>query len=67
MGVTSGASVPESLVDQLLEALSVHGFDDVEVVTEVEESVISRCPRIAQGPEGSCCCRDLISGAGSSA
>ena len=44
VGVTSGASVPESLVDQLLEALSVHGFDDVEVVTEVEESVIFALP-----------------------
>ena len=44
VGVTSGASAPESLVDQLLEALSVHGFDDVEVVTEVEESVIFALP-----------------------
>jgi len=44
VGVTSGASVPESLVDQLLEALSVHGFDDVEVVTTVEESLVFALP-----------------------
>jgi 4-hydroxy-3-methylbut-2-enyl diphosphate reductase len=44
VGVTSGASVPESLVDQLLDALADHGFDEVEVVTTVEESLIFALP-----------------------
>jgi 4-hydroxy-3-methylbut-2-enyl diphosphate reductase len=42
--VTSGASVPESLVDQLLDALAVYGFDDVEVATTVEESLVFALP-----------------------
>ncbi len=44
VGVTSGASVPESLIDQLLEALAVYGFDDVEVATTVEESLVFALP-----------------------
>ncbi|MEZ5185344.1 MAG: 4-hydroxy-3-methylbut-2-enyl diphosphate reductase [Candidatus Nanopelagicales bacterium] len=44
VGVTSGASVPESLVEQLLDALAVYGFDEVEVVTTVEESLIFALP-----------------------
>jgi 4-hydroxy-3-methylbut-2-enyl diphosphate reductase len=44
VGVTSGASVPESLVDQLLDALAVYGFDDVEVATTVEESLVFALP-----------------------
>ncbi len=44
VGVTSGASVPESLVEQLLDALEEHGFDEVEVVTTVEESLIFALP-----------------------
>ena len=44
VGVTSGASVPESLVEQLLDALEDHGFDEVEVVTTVEESLIFALP-----------------------
>jgi 4-hydroxy-3-methylbut-2-en-1-yl diphosphate reductase len=44
VGVTSGASVPESLVEQLLDALEEYGFDDVEVVTTVEESLIFALP-----------------------
>jgi 4-hydroxy-3-methylbut-2-enyl diphosphate reductase len=44
VGVTSGASVPESLVDQLLEALAVHGFEDIELVTTVEESLVFALP-----------------------
>jgi 4-hydroxy-3-methylbut-2-enyl diphosphate reductase len=39
VGVTSGASVPEILVTQVLERLAQHGFDDVEVVEAMEERV----------------------------
>jgi 4-hydroxy-3-methylbut-2-enyl diphosphate reductase len=44
VGVTSGASVPESLVEQLLDALAEHGFDEVEVVTTVEERLVFALP-----------------------
>jgi 4-hydroxy-3-methylbut-2-enyl diphosphate reductase len=44
VGVTSGASVPESLIEQLLDALENHGFDEVEVVTTVEESLVFALP-----------------------
>ena len=39
VGVTSGASVPEILVKDLLEWLAGHGFKDVETVTAIEESL----------------------------
>jgi 4-hydroxy-3-methylbut-2-enyl diphosphate reductase len=39
VGVTSGASAPEHLVDAMLEHLSVRGFSDVEQVTVARESV----------------------------
>lgn len=39
VGVTSGASVPEELVADVLARLAAHGFDDVEEVESVEESV----------------------------
>lgn len=39
VGLTSGASAPEWLVDRMLEWLAEHGFADVEVVTLAEESV----------------------------
>lgn len=44
VGVTSGASVPDSLVEQLLEALQGFGFEDVELVTTVEESLVFALP-----------------------
>ncbi len=44
VGLTSGASVPETLVEQVLEALDAFGFDEVEVVTTVEESLIFALP-----------------------
>ena len=44
VGVTSGASVPDSLVEQLLEALQAFGFEDVELVTTVEESLVFALP-----------------------
>lgn len=39
VGVTSGASVPESLVDGVLAHLASHGFADVQEVESVRESV----------------------------
>ena len=45
VGVTSGASVPESLVDGVLEWLAERGFGDVEIVTAAEESLIFSLPQ----------------------
>ena len=39
VGLTSGASAPEWLVDRMLAFLASNGFDDVEIVTLAEESV----------------------------
>ncbi|MEV7012490.1 4-hydroxy-3-methylbut-2-enyl diphosphate reductase [Streptosporangium sp. NPDC051022] len=39
VGLTSGASVPEELVAGVLARLASHGFDDVQEVESVEESV----------------------------
>jgi 4-hydroxy-3-methylbut-2-enyl diphosphate reductase len=39
VGVTSGASVPEELVEQVLARLAQHGFADVEEVESVRESM----------------------------
>ncbi|MFI6455274.1 4-hydroxy-3-methylbut-2-enyl diphosphate reductase [Streptosporangium amethystogenes] len=39
VGVTSGASVPEELVTEVLARLARHGFEDVEEVESVKESV----------------------------
>ncbi|MFN8184706.1 MAG: 4-hydroxy-3-methylbut-2-enyl diphosphate reductase [Candidatus Nanopelagicales bacterium] len=44
VGLTSGASVPETLVEQVLDALDAFGFDEVEVVTTVEESLMFALP-----------------------
>lgn len=45
VGLTSGASVPETLVRQALSALANNGFDDVRTVPTVEESVAFALPR----------------------
>jgi 4-hydroxy-3-methylbut-2-enyl diphosphate reductase len=45
VGVTSGASVPESLVAGVLGWLADHGFGDVEEVTAVEERLTFALPR----------------------
>jgi len=45
VGVTSGASVPESLVDGVLEWLAERDFGDVETVTAAEESLIFSLPQ----------------------
>jgi len=39
VGLTSGASVPEELVEQVLARLARHGFDDVQEVESVQESM----------------------------
>ena len=44
IGLTSGASVPEILVTDVLATLHEHGFKDVEVVTAAEESLLFSLP-----------------------
>ena len=39
VGVSSGASVPEVLVDEVLDYLSARGFGDVRNVTTAEEDI----------------------------
>ncbi|MFF2007927.1 4-hydroxy-3-methylbut-2-enyl diphosphate reductase [Streptomyces sp. NPDC058195] len=45
VGVTSGASVPEVLVDGVLAWLAVRGFEDVEIVKAAEESITFSLPK----------------------
>ncbi|MEU1653517.1 4-hydroxy-3-methylbut-2-enyl diphosphate reductase [Streptomyces pristinaespiralis] len=45
VGVTSGASVPEVLVEGVLEWLSKRGFEDVEIVKAAEESITFSLPK----------------------
>ncbi|MDX3851623.1 4-hydroxy-3-methylbut-2-enyl diphosphate reductase [Streptomyces sp. AK02-01A] len=45
VGVTSGASVPEILVEGVLEWLSGRGFEDVEIVKAAEESITFSLPK----------------------
>ena len=44
MGVTSGASVPEELVDGVLGRLAESGFADVEEVEAVQERMLFALP-----------------------
>ncbi len=44
VGVTSGASVPEVLVREVLAFLSVHGYVDVQPVVAAEESLMFALP-----------------------
>ena len=44
IGVTSGASVPEILVKDLLQWLAERGFADVETVTAMEETLLFAVP-----------------------
>ncbi|MFF8830316.1 4-hydroxy-3-methylbut-2-enyl diphosphate reductase [Streptomyces sp. NPDC015131] len=45
VGVTSGASVPEVLVEGVLEWLAGRGFEDVELVKSAEESITFSLPK----------------------
>ncbi|MQY13477.1 4-hydroxy-3-methylbut-2-enyl diphosphate reductase 2 [Streptomyces sp. RB5] len=45
VGVTSGASVPEVLVDGVLEWLAERGYGDVDVVQPVQESITFSLPK----------------------
>jgi 4-hydroxy-3-methylbut-2-enyl diphosphate reductase len=45
IGVTSGASVPEILVEGVLEWLAARGFGDVSVVTSARESIQFSLPK----------------------
>jgi 4-hydroxy-3-methylbut-2-enyl diphosphate reductase len=44
IGVTSGASVPEILVKDVLATLHEHGFNDVQIITAAEESLLFSLP-----------------------
>jgi 4-hydroxy-3-methylbut-2-enyl diphosphate reductase len=44
VGLTSGASVPEVLVDGVLAWLAERGFSDVEEVTAAEETLVFALP-----------------------
>jgi 4-hydroxy-3-methylbut-2-enyl diphosphate reductase len=45
VGVTSGASVPEVPVEEVLEWLSQRGYEDVELVKAAEESITFSLPK----------------------
>ncbi|WP_329559371.1 4-hydroxy-3-methylbut-2-enyl diphosphate reductase [Streptomyces uncialis] len=45
VGLTSGASVPEILVEEVLEYLSARGYADVELVKTAEESITFSLPK----------------------
>ena len=45
VGVSSGASVPEILVKELLEELARRGYTDVEEVTTTVETITFALPR----------------------
>ena len=45
IGVTSGASVPEILVTDLLNFLDMHGYNDVQEVKSTEESILFALPK----------------------
>ncbi|KIF76489.1 4-hydroxy-3-methylbut-2-enyl diphosphate reductase [Streptomyces sp. 150FB] len=45
VGLTSGASVPEVLVEGVLEWLAPRGFEDVEIVKSAEESITFSLPK----------------------
>jgi 4-hydroxy-3-methylbut-2-en-1-yl diphosphate reductase len=50
VGVTSGASVPEELVAQVLDKLAAAGFGDVEEVEAVHESLVFALPHELRKP-----------------
>jgi 4-hydroxy-3-methylbut-2-enyl diphosphate reductase len=44
VGLTSGASVPENLVQDVLELLAAHGYSDVEEVRSAQEKLLFALP-----------------------
>jgi 4-hydroxy-3-methylbut-2-enyl diphosphate reductase len=52
VGITSGASVPEDLVDGVLALLAANGFGDVEEVEAVHERMVFGLPRELRKPAG---------------
>ena len=50
IGVTSGASVPEELVSQVLDRLAEAGFSTIEEVEAVRESMSFALPRELRSP-----------------
>ncbi|MCF4006857.1 4-hydroxy-3-methylbut-2-enyl diphosphate reductase [Corynebacterium uropygiale] len=50
VGLSSGASVPEILVNQVIEFLAQRGFEDVEEVTTAEETISFALPRDIRPP-----------------
>jgi 4-hydroxy-3-methylbut-2-enyl diphosphate reductase len=50
VGVTSGASVPEDLVNGVLSWLAGHGFDQVEEVEAVRERMVFALPQELRAP-----------------
>jgi 4-hydroxy-3-methylbut-2-enyl diphosphate reductase len=45
VGVTSGASVPEILVSEVLDLLATRGYADVETVKAAEERLVFALPQ----------------------
>jgi 4-hydroxy-3-methylbut-2-en-1-yl diphosphate reductase len=45
VGLTSGASVPEVLVEEVLAWLAARGFEDVELVKTADESIVFSLPK----------------------
>ncbi|SDX94627.1 4-hydroxy-3-methylbut-2-enyl diphosphate reductase [Amycolatopsis xylanica] len=52
IGVSSGASVPEVLVEQLLDRLVEHGFADLEIESTSKEDVVFSMPQLAGAKRG---------------